>query len=52
MELECDGETGKVLDTEREKIPFENDAVLKFEGVGENPDWKDLKVGHHPVGHS
>lgn len=42
VQLECDKESGLVLD--RSKVPFEMEAVVRFTGAGESPDWKDLKV--------
>ncbi|WVW87010.1 hypothetical protein I302_109066 [Kwoniella bestiolae CBS 10118] len=40
--LECDRHTGKIIDSS--KVPFENNAAVKFINHGENGDWKDLKI--------
>ena len=42
VKLECDPVTGLV--TDRDQVPFEKDAVIRFSGAGPNADWKDLKV--------
>ncbi|WWC92727.1 uncharacterized protein L201_007686 [Kwoniella dendrophila CBS 6074] len=40
--LECDRHTGKILDPS--KVPFDNNAAIKFISHGENGDWKELKA--------
>jgi len=41
-DVECDKSTGQVVD--RAQLGFPMEAVVKFQGGTDNPDWKDLKV--------
>jgi hypothetical protein len=41
-DVECDKVTGQVVD--RAELGFPTEAVVKFQGGTDSPDWKDLKV--------